>query len=106
MPTYEYACRDCGRHIEVVQRFTDKALTVCPNCEGELKKVFSPVGIVLKGSGFYRTDTRPASASAGSSSSSSTASSESSSPSKTESKPDARPGSEKKDSKKAAEKSA
>jgi putative FmdB family regulatory protein len=61
MPTYEYRCKDCGRHLEVVQSFTDDPLTVCPNCKGILKKVFSPVGIVLKGSGFYRTDSRPAS---------------------------------------------
>ncbi len=60
MPTYEYACRDCGRHLEVVQSFTEKPLTKCPSCKGALKKVFSPVGIVLKGSGFYRTDSRPA----------------------------------------------
>ena len=58
MPTYEYACRDCGRHLEVVQSFTDKTLTKCPSCGGALKKVFSPVGIVLKGSGFYKTDSR------------------------------------------------
>jgi putative FmdB family regulatory protein len=58
MPTYEYACRDCGRHFEVVQGFNDKPLTKCPTCKGTLKKVFSPVGIVLKGSGFYKTDSR------------------------------------------------
>ena len=64
MPTYEYACRECGRHLEVVQSFTEKPLTKCPSCKGALKKVFSPVGIVLKGSGFYRTDSRPAGAGA------------------------------------------
>jgi putative FmdB family regulatory protein len=58
MPTYEYACRDCGRHFEVVQSFSDAPLTKCPSCGGTLKKVFSPVGIVLKGSGFYKTDSR------------------------------------------------
>ena len=58
MPTYEYACRDCGRHLEVVQSFSDRPLTKCPSCKGALKKVFSPVGIVLKGSGFYKTDSR------------------------------------------------
>src|SRR2546425_9930825 len=58
MPTYEYACRSCGRHLEVVQSFPDGPLTKCPSCKGQLKKVFSPVGIVLRGSGFYRTDSR------------------------------------------------
>ena len=60
MPTYEYACRDCGEHIEVVQSFRDEPLSVCPACGGTLRKVFSPVGVVLKGSGFYRNDSRPA----------------------------------------------
>lgn len=58
MPTYEYACRSCKRHTEAVQRFTDPPLTECPHCGGELKRVFHPVGIVLKGSGFYSTDNR------------------------------------------------
>ena len=58
MPTYEYRCTDCGEHLEVVQSFSDKPLTECPNCKGQLRKVYSPVGIVLKGSGFYRTDSR------------------------------------------------
>ena len=62
MPTYEYACRECGRHLEVIQSFTEKPLTKCPSCKGALKKVFSAVGIVLKGSGFYRNDSRPAGA--------------------------------------------
>ena len=58
MPTYQYACTDCGDKSEVVQRFTDDPLTVCVVCGGKLRKVFSPVGIVFKGSGFYRTDSR------------------------------------------------
>lgn len=58
MPTYQYACTDCGDRSEVVQRFTDDPLTVCAVCGGKLRKVFSPVGIVFKGSGFYRTDSR------------------------------------------------
>ena len=58
MPTYQYACTDCGDKSEVVQRFTDDPLTVCSVCGGKLRKVFSPVGIVFKGSGFYRTDSR------------------------------------------------
>ena len=60
MPTYEYACKSCGQHLEVVQSFKDDALTECPNCGGELRKVFGNVGIVFKGSGFYKTDSRPA----------------------------------------------
>ncbi|MFC4122005.1 FmdB family zinc ribbon protein [Nonomuraea zeae] len=64
MPTYQYACNDCGEQLEVVQKFTDDALTVCPNCEGNLRKVFSAVGIVFKGSGFYKTDNRSSSTSA------------------------------------------
>lgn len=58
MPTYEYACRNCGEHLEAVQSFSDDPLTVCPNCGGELRKVFGSVGIVFKGSGFYKTDSR------------------------------------------------
>ncbi len=58
MPTYEYACRKCGEHLEVVQSFSDSPLTECPACGGELRKVFGNVGIVFKGSGFYKTDSR------------------------------------------------
>jgi putative FmdB family regulatory protein len=58
MPTYEYACVDCGKHIEVVQSMSDPPLTVCATCGGRLRKVFAPIGIVFKGSGFYRTDSR------------------------------------------------
>lgn len=58
MPTYEYRCTSCGQHVEVVQSFTDDPLTECGSCEGPLRKVFSPVGIVFKGSGFYKTDSR------------------------------------------------
>ncbi|MGH9243784.1 MAG: FmdB family zinc ribbon protein [Acidimicrobiales bacterium] len=60
MPTYEYRCKDCGRHVEVVQSFTDDPLTTCSVCGGSLRKVFSPIGISFKGSGFYRTDSRAA----------------------------------------------
>lgn len=60
MPTYQYACTDCGEELEVAQKFTDDALTVCPACDGKLRKVFSSVGVVFKGSGFYRTDSRAA----------------------------------------------
>lgn len=58
MPTYQYACTACGHQLEAVQSFTDDPLTDCPQCEGRLRKVFSSVGIVFKGSGFYRTDSR------------------------------------------------
>ncbi|GGU89978.1 hypothetical protein GCM10010260_25390 [Streptomyces filipinensis] len=58
MPTYQYQCTECGEGLEAVQKFTDDALTECPNCSGRLKKVFSAVGIVFKGSGFYRNDSR------------------------------------------------
>ncbi len=58
MPTYQYACTECGEHIEKVQKFSDAPLSVCPVCGGRLRKVFSPVGIVFKGSGFYRNDSR------------------------------------------------
>ena len=58
MPTYQYACTDCAERLEVVQKFSDDPLTVCASCGGRLRKVFSPVGIVFKGSGFYRTDSR------------------------------------------------
>ncbi|MEU8223537.1 FmdB family zinc ribbon protein [Kribbella sp. NPDC048915] len=58
MPTYQYQCTDCGEALEVRQSFTDDALTVCPNCQGNLRKVFNAVGVVFKGSGFYRTDSR------------------------------------------------
>ncbi|WP_327177378.1 FmdB family transcriptional regulator [Streptomyces sp. NBC_01335] len=63
MPTYQYQCTECGEGLEAVQKFTDDALTVCPNCNGRLKKVFSAVGIVFKGSGFYRNDSRGSSSS-------------------------------------------
>ena len=63
MPTYQYRCTECGEDLEVVQKFSDEPLTVCPACQGALRKVFSPVGIVFKGSGFYRTDSRKGSGS-------------------------------------------
>ncbi|MDI1457520.1 FmdB family zinc ribbon protein [Streptomyces sp. NPDC003388] len=96
MPTYQYQCTECGEGLEAVQKFTDDALTECPACGGRLKKVFSAVGIVFKGSGFYRNDSRgsssssspaskPSSSSAGSSSDAKPASSASSSSSTTSS---------------------
>jgi putative FmdB family regulatory protein len=58
VPTYQYACTECGHDLEAVQSFTDDALTECPVCHGRLRKVFGAVGIVFKGSGFYRNDSR------------------------------------------------
>ncbi len=66
MPTYEYACKTCGHRLEAVQSFTDDPLTECPECGAELRKVYGAVGIVLKGSGFYKTDSRAAAGSNGS----------------------------------------
>jgi putative FmdB family regulatory protein len=61
VPTYQYVCNDCGESLEAVQKFSDDALTQCPSCEGKLRKVYSAVGVVFKGSGFYRTDSRSSS---------------------------------------------
>ena len=72
MPTYQYTCTECGEPLEAVQKFTDAPLTVCPACGGRLRKVFSPVGIVFKGSGFYRTDSRNGSSATAPAASSST----------------------------------
>lgn len=58
MPTYEYACIKCGHQFETFQSFSDEALTKCPECKGEVQKVYSNVGVVFKGSGFYKTDSR------------------------------------------------
>ncbi len=58
MPTYQYSCTDCGHFFEQVQSFSEDSLTVCPQCQGRLRKVFNAVGVVFKGSGFYRTDSR------------------------------------------------
>ena len=89
MPTYQYACTECGHAFEQFQSFTDDALTVCPVCEGRLRKVFNAVGVVFKGSGFYRTDSRAgAGSSASGSSDGSSSKSDSRSDSKSESKSD------------------
>ena len=58
MPTYQYRCTECGEDLEAVQKFSDPTLTTCPTCSGQLRKVFNAVGVVFKGSGFYRTDSR------------------------------------------------
>ena len=87
MPTYSYACTECDNKFDVVQAFSDDALTECPRCEGRLRKLFGKVGVVFKGSGFYRTDSREAakSSSNGSSNSSESSSSESKSEKKSDS---------------------
>ena len=64
MPTYSYACTECDNRFDAVQAFTEDALTTCPQCSGRLRKLFNSVGVVFKGSGFYRTDSREASTSA------------------------------------------
>jgi putative FmdB family regulatory protein len=99
VPTYQYACTECGHAFEQFQNFSDDALTQCPECQGRLRKLFNAVGVVFKGSGFYRTDSRsnPATDSSGSSGSSETksdssstsgaAKSETKSTTKSESKP-------------------
>lgn len=91
MPTYSYACTACDNKFDIVQSFSDDSLTECPQCEGKLRKLFNSVGIVFKGSGFYRTDSRSGStaseSASTSSSSSSTSDSSSSSSSSTSSAP-------------------
>jgi putative FmdB family regulatory protein len=78
VPTYEYRCRSCGQGLEVVQSFTDDALTECPSCTGPLRKVFGSIGITFKGSGFYKTDNRSGSSSSAAKSSESSVESTSS----------------------------
>ncbi|MCG7635104.1 MULTISPECIES: FmdB family zinc ribbon protein [Gordonia] len=85
MPTYSYACTECDNKFDIVQSFSDDSLTECPQCAGRLRKLFNSVGIVFKGSGFYRTDSRPGSSSDTSTSSSSSESSSSSSSSSSDS---------------------
>lgn len=86
MPTYQYACTECGHAFEQVQSFSDASLTTCPECQGKLRKVFNAVGVVFKGSGFYRTDSRGSqSASEGGSSKKESSSESSSSSTKSES---------------------
>ena len=85
MPTYSYACTECGNRFDAVQAFSDAALTTCAKCNGRLRKLFGNVGVVFKGSGFYRTDSREsAKSSAKSSTNGSASSSESTSSSSSE----------------------
>lgn len=90
MPTYQYACKECGHAFDQVQSFSDDALTECPECDGRLRKVFNAVGVVFKGSGFYRTDSR--------SNASAAETGSSSSESKSETKSDSKSGDSKSDS--------
>ena len=89
MPTYQYSCTECGHFFEAVQSFSDDSLTVCPECNGRLRKVFNAVGVVFKGSGFYRTDSRGSAsgASADSGATKTESKTDSASATKTESKP-------------------
>lgn len=102
MPTYEYACTSCRRRTEAVQRFSDPPLTECPHCGGQLKRVFHPVGIVLKGSGFYATENRagkkttPATEKKSSSETTSETKTETKSESKPEKKTESKPAAPKK----------
>jgi putative FmdB family regulatory protein len=81
VPTYSYACTECDNRFDAVQAFTDDALTTCPQCSGRLRKLFNSVGVVFKGSGFYRTDSRDSGKSSASVSAEKSSSSESSGPS-------------------------
>ncbi|MFI7493203.1 FmdB family zinc ribbon protein [Kocuria sp. M4R2S49] len=80
MPVYAYACKDCGHAFDIRQSFSENALTVCPECEGGLRKKFNTVGVVFKGSGFYRNDSRSGGTDSGASTSSSAASSSEAAP--------------------------
>lgn len=94
MPTYQYACKECDHAFEAVQSFSDASLTVCPQCSGPLRKVFSSVGVVFKGSGFYRNDSRDSKANTTSGTpAKSEAKSETKPESKSESKPETKSGS-------------
>jgi putative FmdB family regulatory protein len=85
LPTYSYKCTECGTAFDIQQAFTDDSLTVCPNCGGKLRKVFTAVGVTFNGSGFYRNDSRATSKSSESSGSSSSSSSSDSKPSESKS---------------------
>ncbi len=87
MPTYEYACTQCGQHIEVFQRVADEPLATCGACGGPLRKVFHPAGILFKGSGFYATDSRAKSKAGSDASESSSSKGETKTESKTGEKP-------------------
>ena len=83
MPVYAYACKDCGHAFDIRQSFSEDALTVCPECDGGLRKKFNTVGVVFKGSGFYRNDSRSGGADSGASTSSTSSTAEPAAPAKT-----------------------
>jgi putative FmdB family regulatory protein len=89
VPTYQYSCTECGHFFEAVQSFSEDSLTVCPECSGRLRKVYNAVGVVFKGSGFYRTDSRASTG--GSSGGESTSTKTESAPAKTETKTESKP---------------
>lgn len=96
VPTYQYSCTECGHFFEAVQSFSDDSLTVCPECSGRLRKVFNAVGVVFKGSGFYRTDSRSSTSAGGDSTATKTESTagsgtDSGTATKTESKTSSKP---------------
>ncbi|NMN96588.1 FmdB family zinc ribbon protein [Antrihabitans stalactiti] len=94
MPTYSYACTECDNRFDIVQSFSDDTLTVCPQCSGKLRKLFNSVGIVFKGSGFYRNDSRDAKSSATTAASSNESSTEKSSSTDSSSKKSEKPSSD------------
>src|ERR1700742_990953 len=102
MPTYEYACKACGEHLEAVQKFSDDPLTECPNCGGTLRKVYGNVGIAFKGSGFYKSDGSSSNGGSSSGDTSSSSSTSTSSGSSSESKSSSDSGSSSGSSSKAA----
>src|SRR3954471_16700388 len=99
MPTYQYVCTECGEPLEVVQKFSDDPLTVCPACQGRLRKVFSPVGVVFKGSGFYKTDSRRGASSSSTKSESKSSDQKTETTSETKSETKSEPSTTKSDSK-------
>jgi putative FmdB family regulatory protein len=98
VPTYQYACTECGHAFEQVQSFSDDTLTTCPECTGRLRKVFNAVGVVFKGSGFYRTDSRAKESSSSSSDTKTETKSDVKTETKTETKSDSKSGSKTSDS--------
>ena len=91
MPTYQYSCTECGHFFEAVQSFSDDSLTVCPECSGRLRKVFNAVGVVFKGSGFYRTDSRGSGSTSSAGDSSGGTTTEPAAATKTETKGESKP---------------
>ncbi|QCB50334.1 FmdB family transcriptional regulator [Rhodococcus sp. PAMC28707] len=86
MPTYSYACTECENRFDIVQSFSEDSLTVCPQCSGKLRKLFNSVGIVFKGTGFYRTDSRSGASTASESAGGSKSDKSDSAPAKTDTK--------------------